>query len=258
MKAEGISAREANSRWVDILSTAGWNGDVALLVAKHFAAAGGVQTTRAEQRAGNGNDGLRSFRFSPVAVSETNIDGQSSASAPPSATASAEETSSDKTTDEPLKTRKRRRRSSSVSSAGRPMFFNPFLAQANESTALALLPDQAPKSPAQPAPPVCRAVDTPSVDRPITGTTAAATRSKSDSTGSTALPDLPADDRSISTTAIRILQRLADNELAPEVLLDLVDLFHSNGQAAEVFLSLRDDALKTLWVRRQAKKLLLA
>ena len=77
-------------------------------------------------------------------------------------------------------------------------------------------------------------------------------------TSSTVVPKLPADDRSISTTAIRIVQRLAGSELAPEILLDLVDLFHSDGQAAEVFLSLRDDALKTLWIQRQAKKLVLA
>ena len=241
IKVEGISAKAANSRWVDILSAAGWNGDVALLVAKHFAAAGGgVQTSRDDRRTDDDEDGLHSFHFSPVVSVQSDADGQSSASAPASpATASAGTL--------PAESRKRRRRrSSSDSSVGRPVFYNTFLALSQESPPVVLTPDdRGPETSVLPAVATSSAVEASSTSEPA-------------STSSLALPDLPADDRSISTTAIRTLQRLTGSKLAPEFLLDLVDLFHADGQAAEVFLSLRDDALKTLWIQRQAKKLALA
>lgn len=66
--------------------------------------------------------------------------------------------------------------------------------------------------------------------------------------------DLPTTDRALARTAVQTVQRLL-TDVAPETVLDLVELMQEDVQTAEIFLTLESDELKEMWVRRRIGKM---
>lgn len=255
VKAEGLSAKDANSRWVEILSAAGWNGEVALLVAKHFGGGGGgkKKTPAGAQGEAATTDALalQSYSYSAASTpTPTAGDAESTTDASPLTPPAAQGSSGGllaRPTSPPARASLKRRRVPSSASPS-PAYFNPSMALAAPGPSPASTSSSLPASTGGAVP------DSAS---PTTTTAAASSLpdppAPSPSPTPTAAATAPSD-RSLSTRAIRVLQQLALADLAPETMLDLVDAFHSDAQTAEVFLALEVEGLRALWVRRRAAR----